>query len=597
VPGFWHGAIKLIRLKARLEVRDFTHSSITNKIVNAVAYLMILGFVGAETLLALAIFFVARAPSSLIQAEEVELQLAAIPGLALTMSLTIGLSGSFALALQELFLAKDLPFLLVRPVPLRSLIISRLITASMPVLASSSMVILPWTAALGFTAGYSGLYYLFYAFTVTVLILCTGAISALAAILVSRWLNPRLLLVAIFMLFMGAFLALLFFIEPTKSSEYADILNPSTIFALLDSIPPAERLNSPFTWAGDGLVAIGRGNTWQGILQLLPLLATCAALYGAALLLAERLYLSSFNRHSAGPKLKWTNLRSRRWFKAITALWTTAARLISPIFGPISPDLRAMVLKDFRFFSRDLTYLSVTLAPLLMNLVLILTIIKARADTAFSPTAGPDARNISQWLLLFIKFLMPFFLSWIAQFMSLFLGANLLVPLISLEGRGITLLRSLPFTPRRFLNAKLLTGIILFIPGYAFFTATLQIFIPSKSFLLIMPLYVHLAQAATLTALIAFYLNLGAGQARFDWIHPGRLMNAGVFVNLAAGVVFFGGAFLFFEIIPALVYAVTPLPLLSIPVGLIGGGGYCALVFRGQYRQALRKMEKIFAGD
>jgi hypothetical protein len=366
--------------------------------------------------------------------------------------------------------------------------------------------------------------------------------------------------------------------------------DPQSYLPLLELTFVVDRPYSPVSWAGAGLAALGKNNLWEGLLGFTPLLALCWLVWSVALRLAERQYFLGLNRIQENRPLRFAWPRAFRLRVPFLARWFR---------GRMGPAAAAIVLKDFRFFLRDLNYLVILAAPLLMNLLTILTFLLPRPARPASTHAVQIVPTFSlppavELMAGFLSFFLPTFLS---QFLGLMIGAYLMTPLISLEGRGFALLRSAPVTPRVFIRAKLFTGLLAILPLYAFLTALLQVILYHGRVPLFIALYTHLTQVLILAGLVAVFLNLGAARAQFNWVNPGRLMTVGLWAHLLAGVLFLSGAVVLFYIAPASLLALDMESIPLLLLGPLGGLVYCGLVLRGQMQAAERRTAALFAGD
>jgi hypothetical protein len=258
--------------------------------------------------------------------------------------------------------------------------------------------------------------------------------------------------------------------------------------------------------------------------------------------------------------------------------------------------VRAILVKDLLFFTRDLTYITVWLMPVLMSGLMLLSVLRGPAA---EPSAATSAAvmEIPRQLLVFLGFMVVFSPVWMTYFMGTMFGTYLVIPLISLEGRSFWILRSTPLSGRQFLTAKLFVGLILILAPYAAFTAILQVILGHGTVAPLYAVYTHLTQALTLTTLVALYLNLSARQARFDWLHPGRLIHLGTLLNSVIGLAFVLAAIVFYYVLPGGMLALGFLPAAAIPAGLAAGALFCWLVYRWQFRLASERVEKLFMGE
>lgn len=590
VPGFWGGLWKLLRLKALVEIKEFVHSSILNKVTSTLSLLLVTGWIAAST--GFSWFFFALLPmlKSFPGMELIEESLRALPGMVLSYAVIFALPLTFALLMQELYLSKEVPFLLPLPIPVRAVLVSRLATAAVPGLAMFCTFFIPFLAALGQAKAYHPLYFITLLLPVTAIFLACAALSLLAVVLIARYVPPAVMsivLVATAAVLVVVTLAMALISPPRSNAELK--FDPELFASLLLAARQADLPFSPLTWAGNGLAALGEGRILGGLAGLSPLLLICVLICVAALLLSEPIYFQGFNRLNENIRWKaaWINrLRPR-----------LPARLAAWFRGRLRPGVNAIILKDIRFFTRDLNYLSVILFPFFVNVLVFTAALSSRMRAPVERSGAEAAAELPKALMVALGFLILFFPVVLSLAMSTSFGALIVSPSISLEGRGFTTLRASPVSSADFLRAKFFSSLLLLVPLYAVFTALLQVTQGGYSLNPILAGYSHFSQIIILTGLIALYLHLGARQARFNWRHPGNLINLSTSLNILAGGLYVVTAVVLFYGVPIGLagLGVESLPLLFL--GPLGGTAFCAWFFRWQMRAAERRVEALFAGE
>jgi hypothetical protein len=284
LPAVW----KLLRLRVRITYNSFRHAPLKRKISIIIVYLLILAFAGFLLVLSWLLLDFMRSPE-LLQYTGIDTQqfIDAIPALILT-GLFIGiLLTSFGVLLQAMYLSGDMDFLLASPVPIRAVFVTKLLQAVLPNFALISLFGIPVLFGLGISSGYNILYYPLVLLTMIVLTLAASGLSSLLVMLVVRVLPPRR--AAEILGFFGALLGLTISQAGNLSNSFRrdiHITGDQITGVLLRANSPWMPLN----WAGQGLVALGKGDWLVGILLVSLTLALATTAFGLALVTAERWY-------------------------------------------------------------------------------------------------------------------------------------------------------------------------------------------------------------------------------------------------------------------------------------------------------------------
>jgi ABC-2 type transport system permease protein len=493
---------------------------------------------------------------------------------------------SFALLIQEIFLSKDLPFLLTLPIPVRSVLAAKIIVAALPGLGMYELFYIPYLSALGQAYGFSPLYYLAMLIPPAAIFLAASALSSLFVLLAVRYFSTRALLAGLFgLLILAAALIILF--DPPESHSLRDYLDPDQLSVFLNLAVQANLPFSPITWAGRGLLALGENQIWWGIGQMIPLLLLCGLLFFSPLSVGERLYLEGYGR-LAGSRNKRDSIWRSRFYVFIRIADWAAAR--------IPPIVRAILYKDLRFFFRDLQYMSFLLVPLFAGGMILLSALRVQTGETYTP-ADADPFELPAQLERALEMTILFAPLLFTYFICLFSSAYILIPLISLEGRSLWILRTAPVAPSQFIVAKYLAGLFVLLPFYALLTLFLQLILGSPYSDFMPVLYSQVTQVFTLASLAALYLYLGSIQARFDWAHPGKLMNFSALLCSLVGGVQVGFSSLLFYALPAGLYAFNLHPAVALLIGLVVGAAFCYGMIRWQLRRAGARIDRFFSAE
>jgi hypothetical protein len=329
--------------------------------------------------------------------------------------LTVAAIGSFVgasmAALQALYLADDVPFLLTLPIPLRVLFVGKFADSLVGALPACTLL-LASLVGYGLARTTSDLYVVA-AFAVGVTLAAGITAAAIAAVsVVARFVPPRRARLYLLLLAVGIILLALLtwqYAAPSASqpSSASEELRYESLYAKFLLIPTG--------WAAEGLTQIGHGHRADGAISVLLFMAFTIALLGLAFEAFSRSFVSGLARTRA--------IQTRAGGGPLAGLAMRASRLLPPGMGPL-------VAKEWLCLFRDLKRLSGAIWP--VGVVLIYSVLLARRG----PSAA-DSAEMRFWSTNATMALLPWGLS---------LGISLYA--YGSEARNISLLRSLPLSAR-----------------------------------------------------------------------------------------------------------------------------------------------------
>jgi hypothetical protein len=499
LPGVW----KLLRLRLRISYNSFRHAPMRRKIVIIVIWLMVFGF-------ALWLLFISRFLLNVMHSPELVRYMGvdfkpfvdAIPTLMLTALFVGTLLTSFGVLLQALYLSGDMDFLLVTPVPIRAVFITKLLQAVLPNFGLISLFGLPILFGLGISAGYGFIYYPLVVTVMIALALSGAGIASLLVMLVVRILPPRR--AAEILGFVGALLAF--------SCNFGNIfgrdINPSGT-QLANMIVRANTPWLPLNWAGQGLVALGEGHWLLGLLLLGTTLALASITFWFALVTAERLFYSGWAGMQVVARRKAT--RSQRTSQ------TEAKNPISELLRFIPTPVLGILQKDFLTLRRDLRNLSQLISPIILGVVYTISILRGGGEPP------PGRGEAPGWFMDSFRVV----LAYSNVGMSLFVGWMILTRLagmgFSQEGKNYWMLKVSPVSAGQLLAAKFL---VAYLPPLGLGLVFLTVISIVQKLSVLEFLYSLLATSLCLAGSAGILLAFGAAGANFTWSDP-RRMNAG----------------------------------------------------------------------
>lgn len=323
-----------------------------------------------------------------------------------TMALGLAVIGSVFTTQSQLYDAKDNDLLLAMPIPAGKILLSRMIPLLALNLLFAGMVMLPAMVVWAIFIRFSVLELLLQLVCLAAVTLLAQAIACLLGWLLHLLLSKVNKSVAS-MLYMVAFLAIYFSIY----SQAGDILNAMAING-------ASIAGTLQTWVWP-LYAMGLGCA-GGIWYFLAFLAICAAGFGLVYWLLSVTFLRSATTRRGGKR------------RRLDMTQTKAANAGSAIVG-----------KELRRFLGSPVYLTN------MGLGLVFVVVLAAAGVIFRNTLLAQLSEfdaeLKPWFSLIICAMLAFVTSMIC----------ISTPSVSLEGKNLWILKSMPVAPKEILLSKL----------------------------------------------------------------------------------------------------------------------------------------------
>jgi ABC-2 type transport system permease protein len=333
-------------------------------------------------------------------------------------------------SLSTFFLSEDLSLLLAAPIPLERLFHSRF---ARTLGQSGWMVVaflLPVLLAVGLAHCAPARYYAVAALTVlpfVVIPTALGAVVTLALVNVFPARRARDVLMLMGLLFAVTIVLLLRFLQPERLLSVQSLPDVTAFFATLQS--PVTPLLPSF-WAGESLFSALRGKGDH--LHLGALWTTALAFVVFARAAYGRFYFSGWSKAQEARKVRFTRL---------AGLEAVAARL------PLSPGVRALVVKDFKVFLRDTTQWSQLLLLLALALVYVYNFRVLDLDRL------PYMSRVVKNLYAFLNLAM-------AAFVTSAVSVRFVFPAVSVEGPAFWIVRTSPVSMRSLLWSKFWTGFL-----------------------------------------------------------------------------------------------------------------------------------------
>jgi ABC-2 type transport system permease protein len=553
-PGLWASVWKLLRLRLVIFINNFRRSRLRSKIglvVAALGFLVLLGFI---LFLSITLLRFLSSPDFAGLVGDASPLLDAIPTTLIGASALGILLTSFGVLLQALYLSGDMDFLMSAPVPIRAVFIAKLVQALLPNFAIMALFSLPILIGLGIAGGYN---FLYYPLVVVMLLLISLAATSLASLLVmaAARIFPARRIAEVLGFVVGTF-----FFAFSQSSQFTNYdYNDQQIADILQTTSRLNQPWSPFAWAGNGLVALGKGE-WLPAAGLLVLsIGLAGAVFALALVTSERLYYTG-----------WSSLQNNRRKKkparksigaAQSPASTTTARSPVGLARLVPAPVRAILLKDLLLYRRDLRNLSQLITPLILGVVYAVSLLSTPREAFAGRGEAPD------WFMAAINGVLLYGDVGLALFLGWMLVNNLAGSGFSMEGKSYWLLKSAPLSSRTLILSKFLVAYLPSLVICLVYVIVLGILKGSGPLALLNGI---LAVVVTLAGLTGIYLAFGTARAKFDWDNPNQKNRTGC-IGMLAGFGYLVICLCLF-ILPPLGAALLNLPLLvGQVVGLLLG--------------------------
>ncbi len=500
----WPAVGTLLRLRLSIMLRGFRRSTGRRKVGTIILVIVVVGLLVGLFLASSAILRLMRSPELTQVAGDFGPLIQSIPTLLLGGAFLGILLTSFGVLLQALYLAGDMDFLLSAPIPLRAVFVSKLLQAILPNLGVIALFGLPLLFGLGAADRFSWIYYPMVVLVLVALALAAAGASSMLVMAIVRIVPARR--VAEVLGFLGAITSILC----SQSGQLANLnrVSGDQAAGMLRLVSRLDVPWSPLSWAGRGLLGIGRGEWLQGIAYLALVLGLSGGVFYIALGAAERLYYSGWARVQAG--------RRRKAGPRAAAVASTREGLPSRL---LSRPVRAIVVKDFLVLRRDLRNMSQLVTPLIFGVIYAIMLVRGGGV----PPAGKG--EAPEWFMTSLRTALGYGNLAIA----LFIGWSLLTRLagmgFSQEGKNYWLLKGAPIRPSQLLTAKFL---VAYLPAAAMGWVFLLIISLLRDFDISQLGFDLAVVGLCIAGAAGINLAFGVTGAKMDWEDPRQMVRSSV---------------------------------------------------------------------
>ena len=534
-PGLWQSVWQLLYLRLVISLRGVRRAKLRKKIGYAFLLLLGLGLIAFAIFLTWGFLRLMNSPS-LQQAMQQQTEYQQLLNLFSTIPVAITsgafivlLLTSFGVLLQALYLAKDMDFLLVAPLPMRAVFLAKMIQSVLPNLGLVSLFGLPILFGLGAAWQYPIIYYPLVVAVMIALALTASGLASLLVMAVVRVFPARR--VAEVIGFIGAIVTFI-------CSQSGNLMRFENISGdqAMQTLTLAERFNQswlPLTWAGRGLSAIGERNWLEGLGLLTLVMGSAVLVFWLSLAACERLYYSGWSSLQGVTKRRRpANLAERRKRQALAdqpalnsepklagigtvpglfeATEVLQARetwvqkvLPAPVFS--------LAYKDMLVLRRDLRNLSQLITPLIFGLMYGVVLLRGGNDAFLGSGQAPEM------VLTGLRSLSVFGSVLLALFVSWSLVARLAGMGFSAEGVSYWLVKTAPVPIGQLMLAKFL---VAYLPTLLLSGAYLVIISLLRTESLRLLPFSLPAVALIIAGDCGINLAFGIAGARLDWQDP-----------------------------------------------------------------------------
>jgi ABC-2 type transport system permease protein len=572
-PDLWPNVWKLLRIRLQITWNSFVRGKIGAKIGTVAVVLVIIGvmvgvFMGSNALLN----FIHSPEFTQIFGDPTKI-INLVPSVVITIATLFTFFTSFGVLLQALYLANDMEFLLTTPIPIRAVFLSKMIQAILPNFGLTSLFVLPILFGLGSSSHFNALFYIFLILILIILALAAASITSLVVMSIARIFSPRRIAEVL------GFAAALISIICSQSGQlfrYSNAsVNPAQLNSIVNGVSGFNSPWSPFSWAGNGVVALGQGNWLPGIGFTLLILLFSGGLFYGALVTAERLYYTGWARVQGNLR------RKKKPAKAASANNQSTTWLEKRTPSAV----RAIMVKDFLLLRRDLRNLSQVISPLIFGIIYAFVLVRTGGqvspETSGAPTVVTNVLNIT---FSFADIALALFIGWS-------LATRLAGMAFSHENKNYWMLKSAPVGVRQLLIAKYFVAYIpTLIIGFLFL-ALFVIIQPAK--LAGFP-FAFLVFTISMAGLIGIDLAFGVSGAHFNWDDPRKMQRTSSgCLSALLSVAYFGVSLILF-LAPAVLFSILGLPVIyGKIIGLLLGSGLSAIGVIAPLRIVWERVERL----
>ncbi|MGA9398543.1 MAG: hypothetical protein WBV22_09835, partial [Anaerolineaceae bacterium] len=401
--SLWFHVAKLIRLRWLIFINGFKRAKPLRKFLTVFLGLLGLGASLGAYILTANFLKLLNSPAMSESGVNPGALMDALPSLLISGVFLAILLTSFWVLVQALYLARDMDFLLAAPIPIRAVFLTKLVDAILPNLALVLLIGLPVFFSLGFTSGYHFLYYPLVILVLSFLSLTAAGISSLVVMAVVR-IAPAKRVSEV----LAFVMTILFVIGSNWTNLIGGKLETTTPDQISKGIETVSRFNntwSPLAWVGHGLVDIGEGRWLTGIIYISLTLVLSGGVFWLALNTSERLY------HTGWASLQISTQRVKT--RQVSYRRRTRSTKTGFIQRLVPLAVRAIMIKDFMVWRRDLRNVSQVIAAIIAGIVFGVMVIRTGGEPPAGKGEAPSIfMDIFRSALAYASMAISFLVGW-----------------------------------------------------------------------------------------------------------------------------------------------------------------------------------------
>ena len=423
--------------------------------------------------------------------------LLAVPAVVLFGALVILVLTSFTTVLSSLYLSGDMDMLLAAPVPMRAVFVVKFFAGLLAPYLLLFFLLGPFLLGFGQGLHFGAAYFAAAIVVLLLLPLLPMGLGALLTMAVVRVIPARRAREIVGVL--GGMVGIAWYVFSQFSRELAPRVADAR---MLDYLRRFDTPLAPSAWASRALIAAGEGR-WGALALYGGLFVALSALvFGACLLLAERLYYAGWsNMATQGGRVRRRVASSERRSGAAGS----ASRALGLWSWALPAQSRAVLEKDLRIFPRDLRNLQQLIFPLVLAAIWSFRLISGGASAPDPATPG--------WFAS----LQSFASAGISFYICLVLSGAMGGAGVSREGRGFWLLKTAPISSMRLLLGKLALAYLPYPTAGVLFTVVLGVLQRSSAADTARSLALVLVAGL---GVVSITVGIGAAFPKLNWENP-----------------------------------------------------------------------------
>jgi ABC-2 type transport system permease protein len=497
------------------------------------------------------------------------IRLGTVPGLLLTMVLVGTLISGINQAIRALYLTNDMELLFSAPIRTEAVLTAKLIGRLPTMVLVTLILTIPALIGFGIATGLGPAFYVAGSFALLMAPLFGISAGALLAMFIVRILPAQRVseYLGAASIILGVLMAILFQLPRFLRSDDGEGLDPGALEAISGLIESVENIPLPSMWAGQGLVELAQGRIVSALSGLALYLLLTAGLFFVTLLLANRLYLTSWLR------MQGSGITRSGYVEE------------AGVFGSSSTEA-GIASKDWLLRLRDARQLAGLVSGLVFAIFFGYIMLRPGSNEGLMAVSQNRQGNI-----LDTVFSTGVVISGVILYAGWVTFQRAALTALSIEGRSFYILKAAPVPPQTVFRSKVLGLVVpyalislLMLVAAWFFLRFSALWIPYAWFCLLIIGY----------GMITISTTMGFLYPRLDWDDPRRMTsNQAGWRNLVA-VLIYGLLSLAIALLSFVAANIIPqFALLYVLLGLVFLAGMAWLVERWSVRQVAKKWANI----